>query len=156
VQSLGILINPTLTHYLPEAWQAIQTGLKFIGGTAVVGFFVWLWKRRQENFADVVLDMFAHDKEKLWKKPKVIHTDFIANVILKGVPAWVVFPPLGNRKALWKWRFRSIPYQVRYIWRSRFLMPSEAKVERTILNLWKRGLLIRAKDEPEYYRIKSG
>jgi hypothetical protein len=130
--------------------HVMRIALTFIGGSTVIGFLGWLYKRRQENFEDKVLEMLA-DGQQLWRTADGIHNDYIGN-FLRDVPMWVIHP---LNKTWWdglKWRLRTMPYQVRHFWRMKFFMPNKKKVERTVLHLWKRGLLVRGQD-PKYFRL---
>ena len=143
-----------MMRYLLEILHGIQIALTFIGGSTVLAFIVWLYKRRQENFEDKVLGMFANDANQQWRTAKGIHSDY-GRENIKDVPMWVVFPTHTNRWDGLKWRVRTIPYQVRHVWRMNFFMPSLKRVEKTVLRLWKRGLLIRDQAKPKYYRLKQ-
>ena len=138
---------------LPELFHAIRVVLTYIGGSAVVGFIVWLYKRRQESFEDKVLQLLAQNKYQQWHTADGIHNDYRGE-FLKDVPMWVILPIHNTRWDGIKWRVRTLPYQVRHLWRMKFLMPDKQKVERTVLHLWKRGLLIRGND-PSYFRLRS-
>jgi hypothetical protein len=140
-------MNPHLRDFL----HAVQVTLTFIGGGTVIGFIGWLFKRRQENFEDKVLMLFAGNPPA--RTIEGIHNDYRGQY-LKDVPTWVVLPTHRNWRDGLKWRLRTIPYQVRHVWRMKFLMPSQRRVERTILSLWKRGLLIRDLN-PKYYKLKQ-
>jgi hypothetical protein len=142
--------------YLHEIYNAVRTVLTFIGVGTVLAFIGWLYKRRQENFEDKVLLMFERDPHQQWRTAQGIHSDY-GRENLKDVPTWVVLRPPNITKGWprWKWRFRTIPYQVRHFWRVSFFMPSSNKVEKTMLHLWKRGLLIREPTKSKYYKLKS-
>jgi hypothetical protein len=140
---------PSIPH-LQELIHVIRVTLTFIGGSTVIGFLGWLYKRRQENFEDKVLEMFA-ERQQPWRTADGIHNDYRGKH-LKDVPMWVILPTHKTRWDGIKWRLRTIPYQVRHVWRMKFLMPNKKKVERTVLHLWKRGLLVRVND-PKYFRL---
>jgi len=44
---------------------------------------------------------------------------------------------------------------VRHVWRRFFFIPDVKKVEKTVLHLWKRGLLVRDEAKPKYYKLKK-
>jgi hypothetical protein len=138
-----------MIQYLYEIWHGIRVVLTFIGGGTVVAFFVWMYKRRQENFEDTVLGMFAKYQREPWHTAEGIHNEYLGEVV-GDVPLWVGSLP----QAELKWRLRAIPYQFRHFWRRNFFLPSKKRVERTVLHLWKHGLLIRGHDDPKYYRLK--
>ncbi len=142
-----------MSPLIRQVFHVIHVVLTFIGGTAVLGFIGWLYKRRQENFEDRVLGMFAHDESQQWRTADGIHNDYLKQN-LKDVPAWVIFPTHTNWRTGLKWRLRTVPYQARHFWRMMFFMPNEKKVEKTVLSLWKRGLLLRDRAKPKYYRLK--
>lgn len=81
-----------------------------------------------------------------------IHSDY-GRECMKDVPTWVILRPPNWSK--FKWRFRGAPYQVRHLWRKSYFMPSLKKVEKTVLHLWKRGLLVRDNAKPGYYTLKT-
>jgi hypothetical protein len=144
-----------MSPFLREVLHVVQIVLTFIGGSAVLGFFGWLFKRRQENFEDKVLSMFASDPQRQLRTANGIHNDY-RREHLKDVPVWVMMPDVHT--SWWagvKWRIRTIPYQARHVWRMKFFMPSLKKVEKTVLRLWKRGLLIRDQAKPQYYKLRS-
>lgn len=142
-----------MSQFLREALHVVHVALTFIGGGAVLGFFGWLYKRRQENFEDKVLVMFENSQNQQLRTAEGIHNDYRGQY-LKDVPMWVILPTHTNWRAGLKWRLRTIPYQVRHVWRMSFFMPSLKKVEKTVLHLWKRGLLIRDQAKPQYYKLK--
>jgi len=142
-----------MSPLLREVLHVVQTTLTFIGGGTVLGFIGWLYRKRQENFEEKVLAMFASDPHKQLRTAKGIHNDYLKNFI-KDVPMWVVFPIHNNWRAGLKWRLRTVPYQVRHVWRMKFFMPNLKKVEKTVLRLWKSGLLIRDQAKPQYYKLK--
>ncbi len=96
--------------------------------------------------------MFEDNQNQQWHTAEGIHNDYIREN-LKDVPMWVILPP--HPPGGFKWRLRTVPYQVRHVWRMSFFMPSLKKVEKTVLHLWKRGLLIRDHAKPKYYKLKS-
>ena len=147
-------MNGIVIPYLREIFHVIQVALTFIGGGAVLGFIGWLYKRRQENFEDKVLTMFANDPNKQWRTADGIHSDY-GREHYKDVPMWVIFPIHANRWAGLKWWLRTVPYQVRHFWRMKFFMPSSKKVEKTVLNLWKKQLIVRDLTNQKYYRLRQ-
>ncbi len=136
-----------------EVLHVIHVALTFIGGGTVLGFIGWLYKRRQENFEDKVLGMFANDQNQQWRTADGIHSDY-ERENYKDVPMWVIFPTHTNWRAGLKWRLRTVPYQARHFWRMMFFMPTLKKVEKTVLRLWKRGLLLRDQAKPKYYKLR--
>src|SRR5258708_28000106 len=140
-----------MRQFLPEAFHVVHVALTFIGGGSVLGFIGRLHRRRQENFEDKVLVMFVNSQNQLWRTAEGIHSDYIREC-LKDVPMWVILPPQPPGL---KWRLRTVPFQVRHVWRMNFFMPSLKKVEKTVLSLWKRGLLLRDQTKPKYYKLKS-
>ncbi len=149
----GRKIRPTMNQFLREVLHAAQVILTFIGGGAVLAFIGWLYKRRQDNFEDKVLVMFQNSQNQLWRTAEGIHSDYIG-ACLKDVPTWVILPMHTNWRAGLKWRLRTVPYQVRHVWRMKFLIPSSKRVEKTVLSLWKRELLIRDQTKPQYYKLR--
>ena len=143
-----------MIRHLLEILHGIRIALTFIGGGTVLGFIRLLYTRRRENFEDKVLRTFANDANQRWRTAEGIHSD-CGREQYKDTPMWVIFPVHTNRWQAFKWRFRTIPYQVRYVWRTNFLMPSLKRVEKTVLSLWKRGLLIRDQAKPKYYSLKQ-
>ena len=142
--------------FLSEFVKVMRVVLQFIGGTTVIGFLGWLYKRRQENFEDSVLLMFEMDPHQQLRTVEGIHSDYIGRC-LKDVPTWVVIAPpnVNTRWTRFKWRLRTVPYQVRHVWRRFFFIPDAKKVEKTVLHLWKRGLLVRDEAKPKYYKLKK-
>jgi hypothetical protein len=139
---------------LGEAFNVVRVVLQFIGGTTVIGFFGWLYKRRQEKFEDRVLLMFENNENRQhFRTAAGIHGDYIREC-LKDVPMWVILPPQTRGWTGFKWRIRSVPYQARHLWRRSFLLPNLKRVEKTVLHLWKRGLLLRDNAKPKYYGLK--
>jgi hypothetical protein len=140
-------------------WHAIvhagQSVLTFIGGGAVLGFIGWLYTRKQESFEDSILLMLQTVKYDTWRSAAGIHADY-GRKYLSDVPAWVIIPP-ANVNTGWrrlKWWLRTVPYQARHLWRKKFFVPSLRKVEKAVLRLWKKGLLVRNDLKPGYYRLK--
>ncbi len=78
--------------FLSEFVKVMRVVLQFIGGTTVIGFLGWLYKRRQENFEDSVLLMFEMDPHQQLRTVEGIHSDYIGRC-LKDVPTWVVIAP---------------------------------------------------------------
>jgi hypothetical protein len=72
---------------LSEALNIVRIVLQFIGGTTVIGFFGWWYKRRQEKFEDRVLLMFEADRNQQWRTAEGIHSDYLREC-LKDVPMW--------------------------------------------------------------------
>jgi hypothetical protein len=142
-----------MSPFLQEALHVVRTVLAFIGGSAVLGFVGWLYKRRQENFEDKVLGMFASDPHQQLRTANGIHNDY-RKQYLNDVPMWVILPTHNNWRDGLKWRLRTFPYQARHMWRMKFLMPRLKKVEKTVLHMWKQGLLIRDQAKPQYYKLK--
>jgi hypothetical protein len=142
-----------MNQFLREALHVVQVALTFIGGGTVLGFIGWLYERRRDNFEDRVLVMFQNTQNQQLRTAAGIHNDY-RKQCLKDVPVWVIFPTHTNWRAELKWRLRTIPYQVRHVWRMNFFMPSLKKVEKTVLSLWKRGLLVRDQSKPQYYKLK--
>jgi hypothetical protein len=50
-----------MSQFLREVLHVVHVALTFIGGGTVLVIIGWLYKRRQENFEDKVLGMFASD-----------------------------------------------------------------------------------------------
>ena len=142
-----------MSQFLREALHVVQVALTFIGGGTVLGFIGWLYKRRQENFEDKVLLMFQSSQNQMWRTAEGIHNDY-RKQCLRDVPVWVVFPTHTNWRAGLKWRLRTVPYQVRHVWRMNFFMPSLKKVEKAVLRLWKRSLLVRSQSQQQYYKLR--
>jgi hypothetical protein len=59
----------------------------------VVGFFVWLWKRRQENFENAVLKMFMREMEGPYRNVDGIRASFYFD-LFQGAPADTSSRPL--------------------------------------------------------------
>ncbi len=76
--------------HLHELIYFLHTALTFIGGSAVIAFLGWIYKRRQETFDDKVLEMFA-DGQQPWRTADGIHNDYRGKY-LKDVPMWVILP----------------------------------------------------------------
>jgi hypothetical protein len=148
------LYSPPMSSRLSEVFNIVRIVLQFIGGTTVIGFFGWWYKRRQEKFEDRVLIMSenSENRQRL-RTAEGIHSDYIREC-LKDVPMWVILPPQPKGWTRFKWRIRTVPYQLRHLWRRSFFLPNLKKVEKTVLHLWKRGLLIRDNAQPKYYRLK--
>ena len=95
-----------MSPFLQEALHVVRTVLAFIGGSAVLGFIGWLYKRRQENFEDKVLEMFANDPHQQLRTANGIHIDY-RNQYLKDVTMWVLLPTHNDWRAGLKWRLPS-------------------------------------------------
>ncbi len=143
-----------MNQFLREGLHVAHVALTFIGGGALLALIGWFYKRRQENFEDKVLLIFQNSHNPRLRSATGVHNDYRGQY-LKDVPMWVVLPMHTDWQGGLRWRFRTLPYQVRHVWRMKFLMPSPKKVERTVLSLWKRGLLIRDQATPEYYKLKT-
>jgi hypothetical protein len=140
-----------------EVLHALQAILTFIGGGAVLGFIAWAFKRGREKLEDSVLLMFQNDPDQRWRTAEGIHGDYIKGC-LKDVPMRVTLlaANVNTRWTRLKWQLRILPYLVRHVWRGNFFfVPGRRKVERTVLHLWKRGLLVRNEAAPRRYRLKQ-
>jgi hypothetical protein len=143
-------MNPTLDTVLVYA----RTVLSVIGGGTVVTAIGWLFKRKQETFENAVLNLFAKPDQRWYRTADQIHNDFRKKFV-GDVPMWVLFPPEPGFRSRIKWLIKTIPHQLRHLWRMNVLMPSEKKVDRTVLRLWKTGLLIRDQTYMDHYTLKS-
>jgi hypothetical protein len=141
-----------LTKLLQDVLHWGQIALTFIGGGTVLRFFAWLFQRRKENFEDAVLGMFAKGQKS--RTTDGIYNDY-RGAVIGDIPMWAFFPIHTTKWGGLKWRVRTVPYHLRHWWRLSVFMPSKAKVERTVLHLWKNGLLIRDPINPQHYRLKS-
>jgi hypothetical protein len=121
-----------MSHFLGEALHMVHVALTFIGSGAVLAFVGWLYKRRQENFEDKVLLMFQNSQNQLLRTATGIHNDYRGQY-LKDVPVWVILPTHTNWRAGLKWRLRTVPYQVRHVWRMKFFMPRRVAQPSTAL-----------------------
>jgi hypothetical protein len=140
-----------MSSHLQGILHWIQLALAFIGTGTVLRFFAWIFQKRKENFEDAVLAMFAKDQK--WRKPSGIHNDYRGEVV-GDIPMWVFFPIHTTKWGGLKWRVRTIPYHLRHWWRLSTFMPSKRKVEKTVLHLWKRDLLMRDPADPQHYKLK--
>jgi hypothetical protein len=149
-----VSIDPAAKQFLVECWHVTQRVLAVIGATSVARFIHWLWTRRRENFEDKVLKTFQPKRNPSpWRTTEQIQNEFRGDAV-GDIPMWVILPVPGQpRWGRFKWRLKSAPYRVRHFWRKRFV-PSLAKVEKTVLHLWKRNLLMRDAQQSNHYRLR--
>jgi hypothetical protein len=144
---------PYITIDHPKGFlSTIQIILQLVGVGSIVGWLSFLIKKRRESFENRILKFFESDNE--WHGPDGIVGDLYLDVALKGVPGFVMFPADLSGWAKSKALIRALPYLVRYYFQKMILLPRRARVESTLRDLWKKGLLTRAYFDPKFYRLK--
>jgi hypothetical protein len=139
--------------HFPQLWHLLQASLTFIGGTTVVGFVVWLWKRKQESFENAVLKMFMRDPQQPIRNAAGIQADFYFD-LFRGAPTNFHSATSGNFWVKSRWYCATLPFRIFYFWPRRLAMPSLKRIDLAIMRLWRDGHLLRATGTSGYYRLK--
>jgi hypothetical protein len=139
--------------HLLQIWHIAQAFLTFIGGTTVAGLFVWLWKRGQENFENTVLKMFMRDPQQPIRNATGIRADFYFD-LFRGAPTIFHSATSGNFWVKLRWWFGRLPFCICHFWPRRLVMPSQKRIDRAIMQLWRDGHLLNATGSPGYYKLK--
>ena len=88
-----------------------------------------------------------------WHGGEGILGDIYLHDVLKGLPVAFVFPTATGWKGVSE-NIKALPHRMRYFVQKLWFMPSRARVESTLLTLWKKGLLERAAFNPKFYKLK--
>ena len=146
-----------MTIHFREAYHLVEVTLQIIGIGTVLKGIAWLYKRKQENLENRVLDTFHSNKEDgPWQSVNGILGEIYLKAALRNARGFLPpRAPLTGWRAF-TYRLRLSPYRLRHSFLKFFRLPSEKQVHRVLRDLWKRGL-IRPADfdhtNNEFYRL---
>jgi hypothetical protein len=128
----------------------------FVGSGVLVQIARWYVARRESQLEDHIICNWQEQRYTTasWRTPKNIYND-CRRALIGDVPMWVLIPQGNSPWTMVTGFIRALPYQARHDWRVTFKLPSQKKVEKTILRLWKKGLLAQANFDGEVcYRLR--
>lgn len=111
----------------------------------------WVNKRTQETLENRVLDTFGH-RNWPWLSASGVRARMKHYAVYDYAAAQ--FPPQVTNWSSLCSRIRMTPKQLGYVYRRTFCIPSNHKLDWVLRDLFKRGLLACAPDNPSLYQLK--
>jgi hypothetical protein len=137
---------------LKDVFTTAQVILSLVSIGTIATALGWLFKKRQERFENRILKFFEESDE--WHGADGIVGDIYIRAALKGLPAYLLHQPITSGWQNIKMHVKATPYLFRYHFQKLVFLPRRSRIESTLRNLWKRGLLTKASFNPKYYRLK--
>jgi hypothetical protein len=148
-----------MTIHFREAYRLVEVILQIIGMGTVLKGIAWLYKRKQRNLENRVLETFHSNLEDgPWQSANGVVGEMYLKAALSDARGFL--PPrlpLTGWRAFKHWLWLS-PFRWRHTFRRFFLLPSKKEADKILRELWERGLLVRAgwdHTETEFYRMKN-
>jgi hypothetical protein len=143
---------------LREAYHIGEVIVSIIGVGTVLEGLGWMRKWQRTYWENKVLDTFRSNSE---DGPLQSANGVIGEIYLKAAlkDASGFLPPrvkLNGWHAAAYW-LRTSPYRLRHTVR-RLMLPTKRKIERTLRDLWKQGLIVRPDfdhTKTNFYRLKN-
>jgi hypothetical protein len=127
---------------------------KFIGVGTILTVIDWLRKYRKTKSDDRIIDTFAV-RDGRWRLQSAIGV--VSRMKREGVHR---FARVALQPSVTDWKsfrafVRLLPERIAYFYCRTFIVPSRNQAERALRDLWKRGLIVAAPDNPQLYQLRN-
>lgn len=142
-----------MTAYFREVYHLAVSVLHLIGLATIFRAIVWLQRHKQENLEHRVLNSFRN-RNWHWQSAYSVVARMRRDAAYESARA-LFQPQVNNWRSLISW-LGTLPIRFAYSCRKTFGIPSTAKADRILCDLFRRGLLICAPENPALYRLCTG